>query len=306
MNVRRDRSARNLRGVHDADVARALLAGDARFLRALHQAVVDLAVALGFALQNAVLDALAVLAERFGFLRVQRGLQAPFLVQRGEIFVLDRLDDLRLFDMQLGVGALDGRADLDHFLVTRTVSFGKLLLLPLQVRQVGFQLLHVVVGEDSRKGIERARALDGLELVVQRFLVDPFGFGLGQRRVQIGQALHDDVGRGVGDRHGAVLFLVVLEGRLAGFRRSLLLGQPLGQPVRRVLRRAELELHVLLDVGLGHGVGRRGRKRGVGGCVTDFHDAAVADRKDRQAAQERVDPCRLRRRLIDGGPLLDR
>ena len=94
LTLRQDGRLRHFRGVDDADVARLQLARDAGLLRALQQRFVHLPVALGFALQHAVLDALAVQAERLGLLRFERADQAALLRQRRLVFALHRLDDL--------------------------------------------------------------------------------------------------------------------------------------------------------------------------------------------------------------------
>ena len=72
-------------------------------------------------------------------------LQAAFLAERGLILVLHRLDDLAELAPQLGVGDLDGRADLDHLRVPFAVALGELRLLPLQIGEIAAELLDVVV-----------------------------------------------------------------------------------------------------------------------------------------------------------------
>ena len=94
--------ARRLGRVDDADVARLQLAGDAGLLRPLHQALVDLLVALHVALEHAVVDAPC------GSSTAPRpsagssaARQALLLRQRGLVLVAHRLHDLGDLALQL-------------------------------------------------------------------------------------------------------------------------------------------------------------------------------------------------------------
>ena len=134
--------------------------------------------------------------------------------------------------------------------------------------------------------------------VVHRLLLDPLGLRPRHRGVQVGQLLHDDVLRGPRARSRRSA-----RGTAAASPRPprpACAARPSRSPSQslRVLRRRELELEVLLDVGLRERVGDVRRQRRIGRAELHVHEPAVADRRDRQVAQERVDRLRLRRRLV--------
>ena len=103
----------------------------------------------------------------------------------------------------------------------------------------------------------RASLWIDLQLVVQRFLLDPLGLGPVTARVQVGQPLHDDV---LASSTATASFCsrYRLQRRFAGLDLLALLGELLAEPVGRFLRGVELELEVLLDVRLGQRVGHVG------------------------------------------------
>src|SRR5882762_8992511 len=177
------RAPRHLGRVDDADVARLELARNSRLLGALHQAVENLSVAEGVALQRAVVDALAIERQRVVLLLLERVDQALLLRLSGFVLVVGRLDDLGDFALNLRFGGLDPQADLDHVGVTRPELFRELRLLPLQLRQLALLLLDEGVRQDRRERVERGPVLlKRAHLLVERFLLDPLGLGAREDR----------------------------------------------------------------------------------------------------------------------------
>ena len=105
---------RLLGSIDDPDVARLQLRADAGFLGPLQQAVVQLAAALHFAVEHAVVDRLAVHRQGVALLGVQRPRQAVLLGQRGQVLVARPLHDLADLAVHLGLRRLDRRPQLHH------------------------------------------------------------------------------------------------------------------------------------------------------------------------------------------------
>ena len=196
----------------------------------------------------------------------------------------------------------NGQVLLDHVRVLLAEAVRHLRLLALQVRQLRLQLLDEGVREDRGKRIERrAVVLQALELVVERFLLEPVRSRLGIGGVQIGQPLHDDV-LAVFQGDGIALLAVALERLFAGLQLLALLGQLLAEPGRRVLGRAELVLEVLRDVLPGQRVRQRRGHFRARRDEPDVNEAAVAHRRDGEPAKKRVDDAGLPGRLRRVGP----
>ena len=71
---------------------------------------VDLTAAFRFALQHAVFDPFSIEAERFAFLRIERGLQTALLTERRLVLVLHGFDNSAQLAVQLSLilGVLKG------------------------------------------------------------------------------------------------------------------------------------------------------------------------------------------------------
>ena len=152
------------------------------------------------------------------------------------------------------------------------VLVGELRLLALQIAELALQLLDVLVAEHRRERVDRRRALDGLQLVVERFLLDARRLRLRHRAVQVGEPLDDDV-LAILDGDGVVRLLEVLERGLALLDLLALLGQLLAEPVGRVLRGGERELEVLLDVRLATPLAMSAASCGSRRREAQLHDA---------------------------------
>jgi hypothetical protein len=137
--------------------------------------------------------------------------------------------------------------------------------------------------------VERAPVvLNGARLVVHRLLLQAIGFGLGHRRIQVRELLDGDVLL-VLQRHGVRLLAVALQRLLAGLHGLSLFVDLLAEEGGRFPGRQEPDLEVLLDVGLRQRVGGGHGELWVGRGVLDVHEARVADGRDPEAAEERVD-----------------
>ena len=188
------------RGVSAASTTRMLLVfsspRDAGLLRALHQAVVDLPVALRRrARARRSRSPLRFSASASPFCCVERGRQALLLRQRRLVFVLDRLDDLGDLALQLRLrpsGSRDRSLTMSGWL---SPSFSdscaccrcRSASSPFCCWMNAFARIAGNVSSAARFVSHR------LELVVQRLLLDPLGLGARHRGVQVGQLLHDDV-----------------------------------------------------------------------------------------------------------------
>ena len=108
-SIRADRGPGFLRRIDDPDIAGPELAGDAGFLRALQQVVVQLRARFHVALQDAVGDRLAVHRQRFRLLLVERRHQAVLVRQCRLVLAAHGLHDLLDFAGQFRFGQPDGR-----------------------------------------------------------------------------------------------------------------------------------------------------------------------------------------------------
>ena len=102
--VRPGGSTRHFGCVDDADITRLEVTGNAGFLRALHEAFEDLAVARSIARQHAVLNALAIERKRASFLLFECLCQAAFLRQCLLVIVSHRLNNLGNLSLDLRLG----------------------------------------------------------------------------------------------------------------------------------------------------------------------------------------------------------
>ena len=149
--------------------------------------------------------------------------------------------------------------------------------------------MHETVRKDRRERVER-RAIIGHrpEPIVAGLFGNPLVLGGCHRAVQVCQLLHNDV-LPILERNGIVVFAETLDRHLARLHLFTLLRELLSQPVGRIFRRVKTQLHVLLNVLAGELVDDSGRKHRVRRPVHHVDKTAVFDRRNDQAAKERVD-----------------
>jgi len=137
--------------LHDANVVRTAVARDAQLVFALEKRLVDGPVAFGLALQHVVADALApeILDVLLRFFEIRR--ERPFLENRAVVFVLDRLQRLDGFGVQLTLGISELRVDLDDVRMFVAVPFRQLRLLALQLAELRLEQLHLRVLRHRRQ-----------------------------------------------------------------------------------------------------------------------------------------------------------
>ena len=125
---------------------------------------------------------IAALALGLLLLPVEPGRERPFFRQRRLVLAARALEDLGHFRLNLGFGVRDGDSDLHHIWMIRAQLFGELRPLPQQLRQLGLLLLNERIGQDEREAVDGGRVLlNGLDLVVCRFLLDADGIGFRHR-----------------------------------------------------------------------------------------------------------------------------
>ena len=233
------------------------------------------------------------------FCRVELGGERPLLGQRRLVFAAHRFGDLRDFRLDLRLGGLNGEADLHHLGMVRAELLRQLRALPLELRQLGLLLLdeyglESTVGRlSTHAGILQRRSSPGCTPL-------PSGFspcGSRERRVQVGEPLHDDV-LPLLERHRAGALAVRLQRLLARFELRPLLAELLGEEVGGFLRRGRAQLDALPDVVVRPARSRSGPKgqdlatdtsRQRGGCIGLPTSVRLA--------QEPIDDARLRSRF---------
>ena len=296
-HVRLVRAARNLGAINHRNVVAGDAAGDADFLVALQQAVVELAVGGHFALQDVVVDRAVLQVERFrleqGHLLAQQG----FLGQRRVVLGLDRrLDVVQLGrDLPVDLGHL--RLQLFHLRIFRLVQAQFFLIRTLQHAALRLQ------GAD-RRVLQHFRGQCGadrhLRLAPARFGTDAGALRTGDRGIEFGEVLADQ-GLVVVDREN--LFLLRKRDQLAlGVLELLLqLGEPVFEVILGIRRRTEAALEIGGDEGFGNGIGDACRELRVRAVVVQCDQARFADRFDHQATGDDASEqavvnrlCRLR------------
>ena len=289
---------RHFGGVHDADVAGLQLARDAGLLRALQQRFVDLTVALGVALQHAVLDALAVQAERLGLLRFERADQAVLLRQRRLVFGLHRLDDLVDLARRAWPASVCMAVRIFTISGCRSPYFSaSCACCRCRSRNLGSSASGCSrstappAGVDGRRALRRpsagCRALPSRCEPSSPCVTAPFRSARRCTTMFWRSSTATASCCSLYFCSAASLCLDLLA----------LLGQPIAQPVGRVLRGREADLDVLLDVGLRVRVGHVGGEHGIGRREANLDQPAVADRRDSQRPEHLVD---VRRQRIGG------
>ena len=282
-------AARHDRAVHQAHVVAAAVADNLQLVLPLDQRVVNLPVALRFALEHGIADALAVEIHRRA-LRLLRGPRrgaarspAPLRIRSGSAATAATQRRLILL---VRVG--DRVLVFDDLRVLRTVPLVELHLLPLQIGQPRAEALHRSTFELTAGASASCAGEQRLDLVVHRFFLDALG---ARPRVLVVHL------REVGDHRVLPVFerqrvvrLAILRHRaLAVFDLRLLLLDFVGEELQALRRRLGAPLEVLLHVLFDERVGRFRRKRGIGRLHRHVVEPAAAHRIDGDRAEEIVD-----------------
>ena len=278
------------------DVDRPVLLGDAAFLQALEQQVVELAVGLRLLLEHLELDGDLVAADRFALAGLHRLGERALLLLGDLVARLQRIDDVAdLLPLEFQE-VLQLLVQRDHLGVLRPVFSGLHGALPDQLH------LLVLHGDDDRVHGDLGDAVGGVgalreieRVPVLDFRLDALVGGVGELGTDLAEALAAEVlrlaavfGFASGQRE-AVLFAVLLDRLLGRLHPLLGLLDLLVEEDRGGLRAFDPEAKVPVDVGLGDGVRAEGGQPGIDRFEADLHDPAVADRRDLQAPLEGPD-----------------
>ena len=243
-------AAGDLGAVDDGDVVGARVAGGADHLVALQQAVVELAVGVGFAAQDVVLDAAAVGVQRLVAQRGQLALEQLLLGHGRVEFGAHRTPDAGDLGADLPVHFVDLALEPLHVRIVRLEHLQLLLVLALQVGTLAAQ------GRHQRGGHQVLRqAVVGLQLRPARLGADALGLGFGQGGVDRAQVLP---GQRLALTHVDQVFLLRELHQVAFGLLQARLGQVqlFFQITLGVGTGPEGALQLLGDVAVGHRIGR--------------------------------------------------
>ena len=190
----------------------------------------------------------------------------------------------RLFQLLRGGG--DADVDLEDLRVPRPVPLGEPRAFGFEHGQAGLDVPNRGILQDRRQGAGRGAVHpQGLDLVVERFLLRAGPFGHRQRIVQLLQPGGDDVLRTV-EGQRILRFAVRGEPIFGRFDCGSLLRQLLGQPRQRLVRARQLDFQIQADVFLREHVDRPRRELGVGRLEADVDEMAIRHRRDPDARED--------------------
>ena len=143
-----ERRARLLGVVDHPDVVPAAVGQHLQLFFAEQQGLVQLAVAVGLALEHRVADALAIEVHRGGLLLFERGGERPLLRQRRLIVVPDGFDCLGQLRLQLPRDILEARVDLHDVGILLAIPLHQGGFLALKLGKPGLDRLDVGILQD--------------------------------------------------------------------------------------------------------------------------------------------------------------